>query len=100
MEFEAGFGDVEDGGADIDAENAVARGAVERTSVVRVAGRGAALEMLDRQRAMLGNVDLRDDDVGARRAFQADRPPGDDDLDLAARRGVVPIDNGALMLAS
>jgi hypothetical protein len=54
--------------------------------------------MPDRQRAMLGNVDLRDDDVVARRAFQADRPPGVDDLDLAARQGVVTVDIDAVLL--
>src|ERR1700676_1336548 len=51
IEFEPRFGDAQDGGADIDAENAVARRAVERTSIVRVAGRGATFEMPDRQRA-------------------------------------------------
>src|SRR5216683_7914089 len=98
IELEPRFGDAQYGGADIDAENAIARRAVERTSVVRVAGRGAALEMPDRQRAMLGNEHLRDDDVVARRAFQADRPPGIDDLDLAARQGVVTIDIDAVLL--
>src|SRR3982074_2038892 len=98
IEFEPRFGDAQHGGADIDAENAIARRAVERTSVVRVAGRGTALEMPDRQRAMLGNEDLRDDDVVARRAFQADRPPGIDDLDLAARQGVVTVDIDAILL--
>src|SRR5260370_25698333 len=98
IEFEPGFGNAQDGGADIDAENAVAGGAVERTSVVRVAGRGPTLEMPDRQRAMLGNEHLRDDDVVARRALQADRPPGIDDLDLAARQGVVTVDIDAVLL--
>ncbi|HTG19889.1 MAG TPA: hypothetical protein VK681_07585 [Reyranella sp.] len=53
--------------------------------------------MPDRQRAMLGNEDLRDDDVVARRAFQADRSPGVDDLDLAARQGVVTVDVDAIL---
>ncbi len=65
---------------------------------MRVAGRGPTLEMPDRQRAMLGNEHLRDDDVVARRALQADRPPGIDDLDLAARQGVVTVDIDAVLL--
>src|SRR5260370_14451975 len=47
---------------------------------------------------MLGNEHLGDDDVVARRALQADRPPGIDDVDLAARQGVVTVDIDAVLL--
>src|SRR5260221_496672 len=72
--------------------------AIERASVVRIAGRGAALEVGDRQRAMRRHEHLRDDDVVARRALEADGPPGIDDLDLAARQGEVAVRFYALIV--
>src|SRR5260221_7208943 len=91
IELQASLGDTQAGGADIDAENTVARRAIEGILVERIAGRRSALEMLDRQGAMLRNEDVGNDDVVAGGALQADGSPGVDDLDLAGRQGEIAV---------